>query len=431
MSVSTRARTALAALAAMILATMLGACEPAGPPEDGPATAAPTVTAEPAPDSVTPVPILTAQPAPEVVTMTQTAAAGMVTPAPAPTPTAEARPAPTATSAPEMVTQTPPGPGMDREALIALYHATNGDSWRDNTNWLSDAPIGEWYGVEVDEDGRVIALYLAGLSHPSGLMGELPPELGDLANLEALFIYANLTGEIPAELGNLTSLESLGLQDNQLTGEIPPELGTLASLEFLSLSNNQLTGEVPTELVNLASLEELNLSNNQLTGEIPPDLCRTDDALELIGVLGNEFTIRGWVLPSWLPTWSMCDLLRTDDEIDPEAWLEEQLATDEELALWAPTPPPMNPALDWALDPNPTTAQALLDHMLEESLVVLENSALMPEQREAFRVRTMLGSDLADIYKADLMLRTAIEQERQGYMEVAQLIRNLLEEAQR
>ena len=43
----------------------------------------------------------------------------------------------------------------------------------------------------------------------------------------------------------------------------------------------------------------------------------------------------------------------------------------------------------------------------------------------------MLGSDLADVYKADLMLRIAIEQERQGYMEVAQLIRNLLEEAQR
>ena len=148
--------------------------------------------------------------------------------------------------------------------------------------------------------------------------------------------------------------------------------------------------EVPTELVNLASLEELNLSNNQLTGEIPPELCRTDDALELIGVLGNEFTIRGWVLPSWLPAWSMCDLLRTDDEIDPEAWLEEQLATDEELALWAPTPPPMNPALDWALDPNPTTAQALLDHMLEESLVVLENSALMPDQRGSFQ-----GSDHA------------------------------------
>ena len=248
-----------------------------------------------------------------------------VTPEAATTPTPESgrtagmvTSTPTAIPAPEVVTPTPPAPGVDREALVALYHATNGDSWSDNSNWLSDAPIGEWYGVEVDEDGRVVALYLGGLSLPSGLSGEIPPELGNLAKLEALFIYANLVGEIPAELGNLTNLESLGLQDNQLSGEIPPELGNLASLEFLGLSNNQLTGE------------------------LPPDLCR----LEFIGVLGNELTIRGWALPNWLPAWSFCDLLRTDDKIDPEVWLEEQLAKDEKLALWAPTSPPRNPALD-------------------------------------------------------------------------------------
>ena len=27
---------------------------------------------------------------------------------------------------------------VDREALVALYHATDGDNWEDNTNWLTD-----------------------------------------------------------------------------------------------------------------------------------------------------------------------------------------------------------------------------------------------------------------------------------------------------
>ena len=47
----------------------------------------------------------------------------------------------------------------DKEALIALYNSTNGAQWRDNTNWLTDAPVGEWYGVTV-EGGRVVRLQL-------------------------------------------------------------------------------------------------------------------------------------------------------------------------------------------------------------------------------------------------------------------------------
>ena len=33
----------------------------------------------------------------------------------------------------------------DREALVALYNA-NGENWYESDNWLSDAPLGEWYG---------------------------------------------------------------------------------------------------------------------------------------------------------------------------------------------------------------------------------------------------------------------------------------------
>ena len=162
----------------------------------------------------------------------------------------------------------------DREALVALYNAADGPNWSNNTNWLSDEPSGEWHGVGTDRSGRVLSLFLG--DHQ--LSGEIPAELGNLANLETLGLDGNqLSGEIPAELGNLANLEGLGLSGNQLSGEIPPELGNLANLEAghwkgLGLSGNQLSGEIPPELGNLANLEGLGLSGNQLSGEIPPEL---------------------------------------------------------------------------------------------------------------------------------------------------------------
>ena len=43
----------------------------------------------------------------------------------------------------------------DRAALEALYDATGGPGWTDSTNWKTSAPIGEWFGVTTDADGRV------------------------------------------------------------------------------------------------------------------------------------------------------------------------------------------------------------------------------------------------------------------------------------
>ncbi|MYA15359.1 MAG: hypothetical protein F4Z28_00600, partial [Gammaproteobacteria bacterium] len=42
----------------------------------------------------------------------------------------------------------------DRSALVALYEATDGPNWIDNTNWLTDAPLEDWYGVRMDGSGR-------------------------------------------------------------------------------------------------------------------------------------------------------------------------------------------------------------------------------------------------------------------------------------
>ena len=138
----------------------------------------------------------------------------------------------------------------DREALVALYNATDGVNWRQKTNWLSSAPMGEWYGVETDEEGRVVELNL----WLNKLEGELPPELGNLAKLERLNLLLNkVSGSIPSELGMLFNLEELILMGNKLTGVIPIEMGSLVNLEKMFLSSgNQFTGCIPRGLRDVA-----------------------------------------------------------------------------------------------------------------------------------------------------------------------------------
>ena len=157
----------------------------------------------------------------------------------------------------------------ERAALEALYEILDGPNWRNNDNWLTDAPLGEWYGVDTDAEGRVSWLELAANS----LTGPIPPERGNLANLTVLGLSANsLTGPIPPELGNLANLTRLWLAANSLTGPIPPELGNLANLRYLYLPENELTGPIPAELGRLANLTGLHLWRNSLTGPIPPEL---------------------------------------------------------------------------------------------------------------------------------------------------------------
>ena len=162
----------------------------------------------------------------------------------------------------------------DRAVLVALYNATDGPNWVRKDNWLSDRPIGEWFGVKTNAEGRVTGISLfTDVSTGNGLSGTIPSELGNLADLRRLDLRHNqLSGSIPPELGNLSNLGILWLFSNQLSGFIPRELGNLSNLYYLSLSNNRLSGSIPSELGNLSEMEELLLHGNQLSGSIPPSL---------------------------------------------------------------------------------------------------------------------------------------------------------------
>ncbi len=165
----------------------------------------------------------------------------------------------------------PEGP-TDRDILIALYDATNGDNWTNNTNWCTNAPLSEWYGVTLDySQERVQYIHLS----YNNLVGSIPEEIGNLTELYTLDLSGNtLTGEIPSSIGNMHILGYLYLNNNQLTGSIPQEIGNLSDLRACYIYENQLMGNIPSEFGNLINLEYCYLFGNQLTGEVPETLSR-------------------------------------------------------------------------------------------------------------------------------------------------------------
>ena len=177
-------------------------------------------------------------------------------------------------------------PVSDRTALIALYNATDGPNWENSANWLSDAPLDEWFRVNTDINGRVTTLYL----NNNNLSGDIPPELGQLSNLRTLWLDGNnLSGDIPPTLGQLANLQTLWLGGNSLSGDIPPELGRLANLIDLTLYWNNLSGTIPPELGRLDNLQKLLLAENNLGGAIPPTLGQLPN-LQWLWLDGNNLS---------------------------------------------------------------------------------------------------------------------------------------------
>ena len=170
--------------------------------------------------------------------------------------------------------------GRDRVALEALYRAMDGDDWDDNTNWLSEEPLGDWYGVDTDRNGRVKYL-----------------ELQD----------NNLAGEIPAEIGLLDTLFSFALRDATVTGPIPPAIGRLRHLRDLRLGGTRVDGPLPPEVGNMTGLDYVVIAGTRLSGPLPETLANID-------VGRFYFQNTGLCLPRSLAEWYAS---RDDPSDDP------------------------------------------------------------------------------------------------------------------
>ncbi len=174
----------------------------------------------------------------------------------------------------------------DRAALVAFYNSTHGDSWNDNTNWLSDQPLATWHGISINSNGRVQGIYLV----ENGIQGTLPPEIGDLTNLKWLFLNGNeIRGAIPDTITQLTNLEDLWLGENQLGGPIPEGMDSMTNLRNLALDDNDISGGLPATMMSMSNLRYLNLQHNDLAGSIPANIGDMK-SLEVIKLNNNRLT---------------------------------------------------------------------------------------------------------------------------------------------
>jgi len=160
----------------------------------------------------------------------------------------------------------------ERQALIDLYNATNGDSWTNtlanNKPWLvndTTSSVCDWGGVTV-MDGKITRLSVVN----NKLSGEIPASFGDLVNLTFLNLGINqLTGQVPESIGNLVGLETLEMTRNQFTGGIPASIGNLTNLVYINFAINKLSEPLPDTFSNLVNLEIFSIERNAVTGTIP------------------------------------------------------------------------------------------------------------------------------------------------------------------
>lgn len=197
---------------------------------------------------------------------------------------------------------------QQRFAIVCVYHALGGRSWRPRGSggsgstrrvtyaWLARTkPVTECDPTLRASDYEEFCvndrLTVLDIGAEMIMNGVLPPELSLLPQLEVIdvggsavrgsdleavlplnitlpnlkeliFSDCTLGGSIPSSLGLWTSLTKLDLSFNELSSTIPSQLGLLTQLRFLNLAGNNFIGSIPKKLRELTGLVSLRLDNN-------------------------------------------------------------------------------------------------------------------------------------------------------------------------
>jgi Leucine-rich repeat (LRR) protein len=183
-------------------------------------------------------------------------------------------------------------PLTTKEVLEEFYSATGGDNWINNTNWCTNAPISDWFGLQT----HGVEVFWMDL-HSNNLNGQIPASFSQLIDLEFINLSNNnLPGPISPAFSQIPSIVTLDLSNtgatgnlpdgfvvpelmlslylynNDLSGEIPLSYGDFSNLRNLALFNNQITGSIPEILFDLPLLNSFNLSGNRLSGSLPDNI---------------------------------------------------------------------------------------------------------------------------------------------------------------
>lgn len=159
---------------------------------------------------------------------------------------------------------------VERDALIALYNALDGPNWTNSTNWCSERPIGEWYGISTDDNGIVLYITLP----DNNLTGVLPDIFGSLHKLRGIWLPDNtISGSIPESICDLEELSGLVLSGNSLSGPLP-DISQMDNMTYLSLSQNSFNGGIPSSYAAFLDKNSwsLNIEDNCLSGLLPEEI---------------------------------------------------------------------------------------------------------------------------------------------------------------
>ncbi|GLT66432.1 hypothetical protein SLA2020_387970, partial [Shorea laevis] len=89
------------------------------------------------------------------------------------------------------------------------------------------------------------------------------------------------SGVVPPELGNLTNLQTLMLSSNNLTGNLPMTFSMLGSLPDFRINDNNFRGTAPDFIQNWKQLTRLEMHASGLEGPILPNISLLSNLLQL------------------------------------------------------------------------------------------------------------------------------------------------------
>ena len=155
----------------------------------------------------------------------------------------------------------------DSLALVDLYDSTNGDTWQNNINWKTLAPVSTWAGISVNNK-RVVGITMYG----NNALGTIPSSFKNLDGMLYIDLIDNgFRGDLLSYVSNFKEITSIHIGEQYLLGPFPSSLGYLPELTSLYIYGPGFNGPIPASFGNLANLKGLDVSYSAHSGDIPAE----------------------------------------------------------------------------------------------------------------------------------------------------------------